>query len=61
MSIVPLVRVSLCGLLQEKDATLRDLQSLGIAHLLGAGGADDARAAAGPASTASANASEKDS
>lgn len=54
MSIVALVRVTLCGLLQEKDATLRDLQSLGIAHLLGAGGADDAGASIGPAGTSSA-------
>jgi len=54
VSIVALVRVTLCGLMQEKDATLRDLQSLGIAHLLGAGGADDAGASVGPAGTSSA-------
>lgn len=53
MSIVPLVRVTLCGLLEEKDATLRELQDLGVAHLLGAGAADEARSA-GPAAASSA-------
>jgi len=42
MSIVPLVRVTLCGLLEEKDATLRELQDLGVAHLLGAADAAEA-------------------
>lgn len=54
MSIVPLARVTLCGLLGERDAMLRDLQTLGVAHLLSSGGADDARAATAPASASSA-------
>ena len=53
MSIVPLVRVTLCGLLEEKEAALRDLQDLGIAHLLGVGAADEGRSA-GPAAASSA-------
>lgn len=43
MSIVPLVRVTLCGLLDDRDATLRGLQDLGVAHLLAAGGTDPER------------------
>jgi len=53
VSIVPLVHVTVCGLLEEKDATLRDLQELGIAHLLGAAAADEARSE-GPATASSA-------
>jgi V/A-type H+-transporting ATPase subunit I len=54
VSIVPLARVTLCGLLAERDAMLRDLQTLGVAHLLSPGGPDDARAATAPASASSA-------
>jgi len=53
MSIVPLVRVTLCGLLEEKDATLRELQALGVAHLLAAGDAEETGATA-PATASSA-------
>jgi len=53
VSIVALVRVTLCGHLAEKDALLRDLQDLGIAHLLGATAADEERSA-GPATASSA-------
>lgn len=53
MSIVPLVRVTLCGHLEEKDTVLRELQGLGIAHLLGAGAVDETRPA-GPAGASSA-------
>ena len=53
MSIVPLVRVTLCGLLEDRDAVLRDLQDLGVAHLLAAEGTDPERSP-GPASPSSA-------
>ena len=53
MSIVPLVRVTLCGLLEEKDATLREMQDLGVAHLLGEDDAEGTGSAA-PATASSA-------
>ena len=34
MSIVPLARVSLCGARADKEATLADLQALGVVHLI---------------------------
>jgi len=45
--------VTLCGLLEEKDATLRELQALGVAHLLAAGDAEETGATA-PATTSAA-------
>ena len=34
MSIVPLARVSLCGARADKEATLAELQALGVVHLI---------------------------
>ena len=53
MSIVALVRVTFCGVLEHKQALLRDLQSLGVAHLLGADGEDQWRSTGSAATSSS--------